>query len=124
MLIESASFYVNIRKYIEVEVYQVNTHDVCAANKIESYKQHVWAWRSSDAKSLQVCMKVNNKFYEWDKEICESEEVVHVPVVRTKIHDCLGVILDITKKHQTSTGMAYYQEAMREEILDTVKPSS
>ena len=51
------------RKDIEAEVYQVNQHDICTANKIINGKKHTFTWHDDDAKASTADSKGNDEFY-------------------------------------------------------------
>ena len=99
MLMAIILYHKKIRKYIEVEGYQVNSCDICASNKTRNGKKHALEWQADDAKASHVDSKANEKFHKWTEKKCGSDELGHVTVTSGKRYDYLGMMLDFTKKH-------------------------
>ena len=72
-------------------------------------------------KSSHVYPKVNEKFAEWCEETYGSDGLGHVKVVRGKIHNYLGMIMDFTKEGALKIDTKYYIEKMLEEFPYEIK---
>ena len=67
------------------------------ANQMKSDKQQIVTWHVNALQSSQVYPKVNDEFREWCEETYVSDHLGHVKVVRVKIHDYLGMIINFTQ---------------------------
>ena len=70
-------------------------------------KKQKLTWYADDLKSSHVDPKVNEKFTEWCEETYISDDLGHVKVVRGKIHDYLGMIMDFIQNFSLKIYMKY-----------------
>ena len=84
MLTSSVSCCDKIRKHIETEGHQVNSHDVYVSKKIMSGKCHALTWPTDDVKESHADSKVSNKFHEWPEKKHGSDKLGHVSENRRK----------------------------------------
>jgi hypothetical protein len=82
MLISSILYYKKFRKDIELIGFEVNPHDICAANRKVNGKQQTVTWHVDDLKWSHVDSKVNDNFAEWCETTYGSDDLGHVKVVR------------------------------------------
>ena len=123
VLMVSILHYNKFRKDIEVEGYKVNPCDVCIVKKTIKGKKHTLTWHTDDVKASHVDSNANDKFYKWAEKKHGSDDLGHVTVTRGNTHDCLGMILDYTKKQHVKVDMKHYQEAMSEEFPEEIMPN-
>jgi hypothetical protein len=117
MLISSILYYKKFRKEIESIGFEVNPYDICVANRKVNGKQQTVTWHVDDLKSSHVDSRVNNNFAQWCEKTYGSDDLGHVKVVRGKIHDYLGMILDFTDNGAMKVDMVYYIKGIFEEFL-------
>jgi hypothetical protein len=116
MLISSILYYKKFRKDIESIGFEVNPYDICVANRKVNGKQQTVTWHVDDLKSSHEDPKVNDNFAEWCEATYGSDDLGHVKVVRGKVHDYLGMILDFTEDGALKIDMRYYIEGMLAEF--------
>jgi hypothetical protein len=124
MLISSILYYKKFRKDMETIGFEVNPYDICVANRTVNGKQQTVTWHVDDLKSSHVDPKVNDEFAQWCEATYGSDDLGHVKVVRGKVHDYLGMIMDFTQEGALKIDMKYYIEGMLEEFPYEVKPKA
>ena len=81
---------------------------------MKSGKQQIVIGNVDDLTSSHVYPKVKEKFAEWCEETYGSDNLGNVKVVRGKIHDYLGMIMDFTQEVSLNIDMKYYIKGMSE----------
>jgi hypothetical protein len=123
MLISSILYYKKFRKDIESIGFEVNPYDICVANRKVNGKQQTVTWHVDDLKSSHVDSRVNDNFAQWCKKTYGSDDLGHVKVVRGKVHNYLGMILDFTDSGAMKVDMVYYIKGMFEEFPYPIGPA-
>ena len=121
MLVYSILYYKKFRKETELIGFEVNSYDICVANRIKHGKQQTVTWNVDDLKSSHVNPKVNQEFAECRIENYRSNGLGHVKVLRGKIHGYLGMIMDFTQEGYLKINMQYYIEGMLGEFTYEIK---
>jgi hypothetical protein len=80
-------------------------------------------WHVDNLKSSHVDSRVNDNFAQWCEKTYGSDDLGHVKVVRGKIHDYLGMILDFTDNGAMKVDMVYYIKGMFEEFPYPIGPT-
>jgi hypothetical protein len=86
-------------------------------------KQQTVTWHVDGLKSSHVDSRVNDNFEQWCEKTPGSDDLGHVKVVRGKIHDYLGMILDFTDNGAMKVDMVYYIKGMFEEFPYPIGPA-
>jgi hypothetical protein len=123
MLVSSILYYKKFRKDIESIGFEVNPYDICVANRRVNGKQQTVTWHDDDLKSSHVDSRVNDNFAQWCENTYGSDDLGHVKVVRGKIQDYLGMILDFTDNGAMKVDMVYYIKGMFEEFPYPIGPA-
>ena len=77
-------------------------------------KQQTVIWHVNDFKFRHADAKVNGEFGDWFRKHYGSDNLGHVKVVRGKIHEHLGMIVDFTQEGALKIDMKYYTKVMLE----------
>ena len=93
----SILYYTKFRKEIEYIGFEVHPYYIFVANEMKSGKHQTVIWNIHDLKSIHVDPKLNEEFAEWCEDTDGSDYLGHVKVVRGKIHDYMGMIMDLTQ---------------------------
>ena len=110
-LLESAMlFYKKLVADLTKYGFKVNPYDLCVANTMAHGKQLTVSWHVDDVKASHANMKVVNEILQWVKKTYGT--LGEVKVMRGKIHDYLGMMLDYSVKGQVLIGMVDYIKSM------------
>ena len=110
-LLESAMlFYKKLVADLTKYRFKINPYDPCMANTMAHGKQLTVSWHVDDVKASHIITKVVNEFIQWVKKTYGT--LREVKVMRGKIHDYLGMMLDYSVKGQVLIRMVNYIESM------------
>ena len=77
-------------------------------------KQQTVTWHVDGLKSSNVYPKLNGKFTNWCKETYVSDNLGNEKVIRGKIHNYLGMIMNFNQEGFLKIDMKYYTKGMLE----------
>ena len=102
------------KKFVETltrEGFELNPYDPCVANRVVKGKQQTVCWHVDDCKISHVNTAVQDRFIKTLKDEYESifeDGSGKMKVSRGKVHKCLGMTLDYSKKGQCKITMPEY----------------
>ena len=108
MPVSSILYYKKSEKDIEGIGFEVNPYDICVTNQMKYGKQQTVTFHVNDLKSIHVDTKVNDELIEWCKETYGRDNLGHAKVVRRKIQEYWGMIMNFIQKRDLNNDMKYY----------------
>jgi hypothetical protein len=97
-------FYLKFVGDIESQGFTLNPYDPCVVNKVINGKQFTVVWHVDDIKMSHVDEKEVSKLITWLKSVYGED----MRVSRGKVHDYLGMTLDLTNKGEVKVTMIDY----------------
>ena len=111
------------RKDLEREGFKFNPYDPCVANRMVNNKQLTVVFHVDDAKVSHLDKKVVDDFEQWVDFMYGDPKISAVTATRGKVHEYLGMTLDLTTPKEVKIQMKKYIRSMIEDFEERLAKS-